>query len=185
MNKAIFLDKDGTLITDIPYNINRERITLEKNVAEALYKFQQDNYLLIVISNQAGIALGYFTEEQLCLAHEALRDLLSHYSVKLTAIYYCPHHPESRIEKLRIPCDCRKPLPGLLVKAAKEFDVDLSQSWMIGDILHDVEAGNRAGCRTILIANGNETEWEMNEWRRPCFQVTNMEEAADLILTSA
>ena len=88
-------------------------------------------------------------------------------------MYYCPHYPDGKIQKYKIECDCRKPKPGLILQAAREHDIDLSNSWMIGDILNDVEAGNRAGCKTILLDNGNETEWIWNEIRTPAFIVNN------------
>ncbi|HEU4633773.1 MAG TPA: HAD-IIIA family hydrolase, partial [Flavisolibacter sp.] len=93
-----------------------------------------------------------------------------------------PHFPLSKVAQYAIACNCRKPMPGLILKAAKDFNIDRSASWMIGDILHDVEAGKRAGCSTVLIDNGNETEWFMNRWRRPDFVTKDLYQAA-LIIT--
>jgi histidinol phosphatase-like enzyme len=109
--------------------------------------------------------------------------MLNNHGIMLSGFYYCSHHPQGKIEPYAIDCDCRKPKPGLLHKAAIELKIDLSASWMIGDILNDIEAGNSAGCRSILIDNGNETEWMMNEIRRPIAKVRNIDEAAEYIIS--
>ena len=182
MNKAIFIDKDGTLIPDIPYNVNPQLITLSNTAIPALQLLQKQNYLLIVISNQSGVARGYFKEEELQNVSDAIINLVSKEGITIDGFYYCPHYKEGSVKEYAIDCDCRKPKPGLLLKAAKDFDIDLKQSWMIGDILNDVEAGKAAGCRTVLLKNGNETEWIMNEKREPNFIVENLLEAAQTIV---
>ena len=179
MNKAIFIDKDGTLIHDVPYNVDPDRIELYAGAIPALADLKYRGYLIIVISNQAGIAHGYFEEYALETVKERLSILLG--DVGIDGFYYCPHHPQGIIDRYRLECDCRKPQPGMILQAAKDFQIDLSQSWMIGDILSDVEAGNRAGCKTILINNGNETEWELNSLRKPTFIVKDLVEASQLI----
>ena len=178
MNKAVFLDKDGTLIKDVPYNVNPDLIEFEDDAFESLRNLQDRGYKLIIISNQPGVALGYFKEEELKKVEEKITDLLGKNQVKLDGFYYCPHS-ENDI------CDCRKPKPGLLLNAAKDHDVDLSKSWMIGDILNDVEAGNRSGCKSILIDNGNETEWIMSSLRKPSFTARNLKEAAEFIMVES
>jgi len=179
--KAVFLDKDGTLIPDIPYNVNVDLIELEEATIEGLKQMKEEGFLLIVISNQAGIAKGYFTKEAVEKVKEKIAYLLQPHHIKIDGFYYCPHHPQGTVKEYAIECNCRKPLPGLLLQAASDFAVNLQQSWMIGDILHDVEAGKRAGCRTILLDSGNETEWQMNEWRTPDFTAKDLEEAATII----
>lgn len=181
-NKAIFLDKDGTLIPDIPYNVNPDLISLEEGAVDGLYCLQAIGYLLIIISNQSGVALGLFPEKELTGVHEKIRQLLEDNQIKLDGFYYCPHHPSGSVQGYNIRCDCRKPDPGLILRASQDLNIDLSASWMIGDILNDVEAGNKAGCRTILIDNGNETEWLINQSRQPEFTATTIKEAADYIL---
>jgi D-glycero-D-manno-heptose 1,7-bisphosphate phosphatase len=176
--KAIFLDKDGTLIPDIPYNVNPDLIFINSDVIEGLKLLKEENFLFIVISNQPGVALGYFEEEQLLNVKRKLEDLLQEHDISLNGFYYCPHLPGTVNKKYAMDCNCRKPLPGLLLKAAGENNIDLTQSWMVGDILNDVEAGKRAGCKTILINNGNETEWTINEFRTPDYSLANMKEAA-------
>jgi D-glycero-D-manno-heptose 1,7-bisphosphate phosphatase len=184
MNKAIFLDKDGTLIPDIPYNINPHVVTLQPDSIEGLKLLQNEGYLLIIVSNQSGVARGYFTEEKLQAVEIKMKELLAEHGILLSGFYYCPHHPKGIVKLFNINCDCRKPMPGMLLKAAIEHNIDLTKSWMIGDILNDVEAGNRAGCKTVLIDNGNETEWIPGERRMPAITCKSINEAADNILTT-
>jgi D,D-heptose 1,7-bisphosphate phosphatase len=179
--KAVFIDKDGTLIPDIPYNVNPERITIDSETIEGLRLLKEEGFLLIVISNQSGIAKGYFEEKDLDGVWNKIAELLQKYNLSIAAFYYCPHEVNGVIKPYAIDCKCRKPQPGMILKAAEEFRIDLSQSWMIGDILNDVEAGKRAGCSTVLIDNGNETEWEMTEARIPDFIAKNFLEAASHI----
>ncbi len=181
-SKAVFLDKDGTLVEDIPYNVDPERIRLTDGALESLQLLQAHGYQLIVVTNQSGIARGYFEEWDLHLVRQRIRELLSPAGVLLTDFYYCPHHPEGTVSKYAVDCFCRKPQPGMLYRAALEHDIRLADSWMVGDILHDIEAGNRAGCKTILIDNHHETEWNLNTIRRPKFTVRNLEEAARAII---
>ncbi len=180
---AIFLDKDGTLIQNVPYNVNPDRIRLAPRAGKAIDLLHQAGYRLVVVSNQSGVARGYFSEKALINVEERLRSLLQQEAdAPLDGFYYCPHHPDGTVPEYALTCHCRKPEPGMLLKAAYELDIDLTRSWMVGDILNDVEAGNQAGCRTILIDNGNETEWEMSINRQPDFIVTNLLEAAQAIL---
>ena len=183
MVKAVFLDKDGTLIDDVPYNVNPELINLKDGAVEGLQKLQRAGFKLIVISNQSGVARGYFAKEELEKVEHRIKEMLAGFGIKLDGFYYCPHHPEGRIAEYAIDCNCRKPLPGMLIKAAAEHHVNLKASWMIGDILNDVEAGNRAGCNSILIDNGGETEWiKNNPFREPEAVWANLKEAADFII---
>src|SRR5512138_359451 len=175
-SKAVFLDKDGTLVEDIPYNVDPERIRLADGALESLRILQDHGYRLIVVSNQSGVARGLFEEHELHAVRQKIRDLLAPAGVVLTDFYYCPHHPRGKVRKYAVDCFCRKPQPGMLYRAALEHDLRLSDSWMVGDILHDVEAGNRAGCKTILIDNDHETEWNLNTIRRPKFTVKNLED---------
>lgn len=180
--KAIFLDKDGTLVRDVPYNVSPEKIVLSREMIEGLKLFRENDFLLIVVSNQSGIARGYFSEQELYLAIRHTQYLLENEGVDLGGFYYCPHHPDGKVSKYSMDCDCRKPTPGMLLEAAKDHNIDLSQSWMIGDILNDVEAGKLAGCRTVLINNGNETEWIMNPQRCSDLISGSINEAAKSIL---
>ena len=182
MFPAVFLDKDGTLIPDIPYNVEPSKITLAPFAESALAMLRDRGFKLIVVSNQSGVARGYFPESALSGVEQRLQELLA--PIRLDGFYYCPHHPQGAIKRYQIACECRKPKAGMLLKAAQDHQIDLARSWMIGDILNDVEAGRTAGCRTILIENGNETEWILNDDRDPHFRVTNLAGAAEVILVS-
>lgn len=181
-NRAVFLDKDGTLIKDVPYNVDPGRIELLPGVIEGLQELQDAGYVLIGISNQSGLARGMFSEGQLQQVLQRLTSLLSEHGVNLDKVYYCPHHPEAVVEQYQKKCACRKPMPGMLQQAAKEYAVDLDHSWMIGDILNDIQAGHEACCRAILIDNGNETEWYMTKERIPDFSAESFLEAVKFIL---
>jgi D,D-heptose 1,7-bisphosphate phosphatase len=179
--KAIFLDKDGTLVDDIPYNVEPRRITLCSGAGAALRLLAGLDYRLFVVSNQDGIANGRFSEDAMLAVGDRLSDLLFREQVALEAFYYCPHHPHGTLARYACACSCRKPQPGMLLRAAREHDIDLSASWMIGDILHDVEAGNRAGCRSLLIDKGNETEWRLGPQRMPARMAPDLYAAALMI----
>jgi D-glycero-D-manno-heptose 1,7-bisphosphate phosphatase len=181
MKRAVFLDKDGTLIPDIPYNVNPGLITLEQG-AEALSKLADAGFRFVIISNQSGIARGYFSEEDMLAVQRKVETLLGEHRISLDGFYYCPHHPEGNVMRYARECDCRKPMPGMIRQAAAELSIDLSRSWMIGDILNDVEAGKKAGCKTILIDNGNETEWMLSDVREPDYKARNLSHAVELIL---
>jgi D,D-heptose 1,7-bisphosphate phosphatase len=182
MNAAVFLDKDGTLVEDIPYNVDPNVIQLSGFSLEGLKGLQNAGYLLVIVTNQAGVALGYFMEEQLKPVEQKIKGLYQSFDIDIAGFYYCPHHPDGNVAAYTINCDCRKPNPGLIKKAALELNIDLQRSWMIGDILNDVEAGSRAGCKTILLDIGNETEWLKGEYRTPDKSVKSINEAASYIL---
>lgn len=178
---AVFLDKDGTLVDDVPFNVDPRHIRLAAGAAPGLCLLAEAGYQLIVISNQAGVARGHFTEAQLAGVERHLRALLADIGVRLGGFYYCPHDPQGSIAPYAVSCACRKPAPGLLLRAAATHDIDLARSWFIGDILDDIEAGNRAGCRTVLIY-GNETQWRWSRERRPHAIVDDLDDAACTVL---
>lgn len=182
---AVFIDKDGTLIDNVPYNVDPALIRLAPGAGEALVRLKQLGYRLIVISNQSGVARGYFPESAIEGVKTRLAELLSEYDVALDGFYYCPHHPKGTVAAYAHACDCRKPHTGMFLIAAREHAIDLKRSWMIGDILDDVEAGHRAGCRSILIDNGNETEWDASPLRQPDHTVAGLKEAACAIAEAA
>jgi D-glycero-D-manno-heptose 1,7-bisphosphate phosphatase len=167
LRKAVFLDKDGTLIEDVPYNVDPALIRFNPHAVEGLQLLAQLGYLLVVVSNQSGVARGRFAEHDLGTVWKRLDSLLDPYGIDIEGYYFCPHHPEGEVEGYAFDCECRKPQPGLLQQAAREHAIDLAASWMVGDILNDIEAGHRAGCRTVLIDNGNETEWLTTPMRMP------------------
>jgi D,D-heptose 1,7-bisphosphate phosphatase len=180
-HRAVFLDKDGTLVDNVPYNVDPQYIRLCDGAAAGLQRLHAAHYKVFIITNQSGVARGYFSEAALLTVEQCLRDQLAAIGVPLAGFYYCPHHPDGTDPAYAINCHCRKPQPGLIQRAAQEHQIDRSQSWFIGDILHDVEAGRAAGCRTILIDNGNETEWHLSRQRLPHHIVADLTEAAQVI----
>lgn len=174
MHKAIFLDKDGTLLHDLPYNVNPSLITWQQDVFDALKMLAEKGYLLVIITNQSGVARGLFEEKDLLTLEKAMRNTLSEHGISLAGFYYCPHHLDGKIKKYTFDCDCRKPKPGMLLQAAKDLKIDLSASWMIGDTQSDVEAGNKAGCKTILIGD------KIMSKANPTYLVSTIKEAAKL-----
>lgn len=159
--KAIFLDRDGTINKYVGFLRNINDFELIDGVAEAIRKINESGYLAVVATNQPVIARGEVSFEELEEIHNKMETLLGKEGAYLDAIYYCPHHPHKGYEgerpELKIDCDCRKPKPGMLLKAAADFNIDLSRSWMVGDGENDIQAGINAGCKTVLLSNGNES----------------------------
>ena len=154
--RGLFLDRDGTLVWPRHYPSRPEELVLYEGIERELRLLHEAEFQLVLITNQSGIARGLFTEADLARMHDYLASELGRHGVEFAAVYYCPHHPEGSLGELAVACSCRKPEPGMLVRAAAELALDLERSWMIGDILDDVEAGRRAGCRTVLVDLGTE-----------------------------
>jgi D-glycero-D-manno-heptose 1,7-bisphosphate phosphatase len=157
-NATVFLDRDDTLLVDSGYIDHPDKVQLVNDATQAVKRLNEAGFKVVVASNQSGVARGYFDESQLDLIHKRLKDLLAGGGAKLDGIYYCPFldGPQASVEKYRRASELRKPAPGMLIKAARDLDLDLSKSWMIGDSARDVEAGQAAGCNTILLAtNGH------------------------------
>lgn len=181
MKPAIFLDKDGTLLVDVPYNVDPSRMVWAPGAREGVTLLGQLGHPLIVISNQSGVAMGRFSELALDPMRRRLEAMFRTQGAQLADFYYCPHHPDGTQPAYAVSCICRKPMPGLLRRAAADHGIDLRASWFVGDILNDVEAGARAGCHTVLLDNGHETEWARGRWRTPDETVPDMFMAARLI----
>ena len=148
--KACFLDRDGTINVEVSYLHEPEKLILEKNVPQALKLLQDNNFKLIVITNQAGVARGMYEEKDITAVHKKMDELLAQYGVKIDAYYYCMHHPDFNGK-----CGCRKPGTLLFQKAAEDFNLDLEKSFMVGDRLSDIEAGENAKCRkSYLVMSG-------------------------------
>ena len=153
--KAVFLDRDGTINKYVGFLRDIDQFELIEGVAEAIKRINASGYLCIVITNQPVIARGEVTVPQLEEIHNKMETLLGLEGAYIDGLYYCPHHPhkgfEGEIPGLKFDCECRKPKPGMLLKAAEEFNIDLSKSWMVGDGVNDIKAGENAGCKTCLI----------------------------------
>ena len=184
-DKAIFLDRDDTIIEDSGYINNPDQVKLISGVAKSLLEFKEMGFKLIVVSNQSGVARGILTEKTLADIHERLKVLLSEKGVLLDAIYYCPFHPEGAIPEYRRESDDRKPAPGMIFTAAQEHNIDLKQSWAIGNSLRDIDAGKRAGCKTILIETKTRSTLSLmlmkEEQPQPDFRAVNMKEAVNIV----
>ena len=150
-NRAVFLDRDGTIASDVHYCRRVEDFRLFPSVPDAVKLLNDNGFRVVVITNQSGIARGYFTEDTLNDIHRKLKDELAKSNAYVDGIYYCPHHPDDK-------CDCRKPKTGLFKDVAQAFDIDLSRSFGVGDSAMDIEAGKALGCKTILIGNSNRGE---------------------------
>ncbi len=184
-HKAVFLDRDNTLIEDPGYLNDASKVKLLPGVELALKSMAQAGYRLVVVTNQSAIARGLLTEAGLEQIHAELRRQLAEKGAHLDAIYYCPYHPEGTVEGFALDSDLRKPKPGMLLQAADELDLDLRQSWMVGDSPRDVEAGQRAGCRTIRVRVpahlAHASPPEEDEDTQADFVVRNLVDAAKLI----
>lgn len=154
MERVIFLDRDGTLNEEVHYLHKKEDLRFLDGVPEALRRFKENGYKLVVVTNQAGVARGYYREEDVKALHEYMNGLLRPLGAEIDCFFYCPHHPEYGDGEYRKCCHCRKPDTGMLEQAEQIFNVDKAHSWMIGDKLIDVEAGKNFGVRTVLVGTG-------------------------------
>ena len=151
LNKALFLDRDGTINVDKGYIYKPEDFVFLDGIVNAIKKYSQSGYLIIVITNQSGIARGYYTEYDLLALHEYIDALLLKENARIDKWYYCPHHPEAGIGLYRVDCNCRKPKTGMIEQAVAEFDIDVSQSLLVGDSPRDLECGEKMGIRSLYI----------------------------------
>jgi histidinol-phosphate phosphatase family protein len=169
-NKAVFIDRDGTMAVDAHYCSKPEDLKLYPNTTEGLKLLKQHGYTLIVITNQSGIGRGIFTEETLNVIHDKMKKDLAADGASVDGIYYCPHHPDQK-------CDCRKPKPKMVLQAVREHDIDLSRSFIVGDLQMDIDLGKSTGCPVIWIDHGT-----MTYEAPPDAIASDLLEAAELIL---
>jgi D-glycero-D-manno-heptose 1,7-bisphosphate phosphatase len=189
INRAIFLDRDGTLNEEAGYIASADRFRLYSFAAEALRLINQSDLKAIVLTNQSGVARDYFTETALIEIHELMRGTLRLQGARIDAIYYCAHHPDYGSPPYRLDCDCRKPRPGLAEKAARDFDLDLKRCYVIGDRYRDIETAYAVGARGVLVMTGygrEEYETRRREWpRQPDYVAEDLLEAVKWILAEA
>jgi len=171
-NRAVFIDRDGTMANDVGYCHRPEDFELLPNTAKAIRLLNQHNFKVIVITNQSGIARGYFTEETLAEIHEKMRGELAKEGAWVDAIYYCPHHPDDN-------CQCRKPKPKLALQAAKDHNIELEGSFVVGDLQMDIGLGKAIGCQTILIGTLPPMD---DESPKPDIVVPDLMKAAETIV---
>ncbi|MFC2006278.1 D-glycero-beta-D-manno-heptose 1,7-bisphosphate 7-phosphatase [Chloroflexota bacterium] len=184
MNRAVFLDRDGVITQEPPHYAHKlDQLALIPQSGDAIRLLNENGFMVVIVSNQAGIAYGYYQEEDTVSFNQIMRERLAKESAHLDAIYYCPHHAEAKVEKYRVDCDCRKPKPGMLIMAEKELGIDMKSSYIVGDKLTDIEAGKRAGCKTILVRTGYGVE-ELKCNHIECNYVANdLYDAAEYILS--
>jgi len=149
--RAVFLDRDGTIIEDVDYLTQIDQLRILPGVPQALRRLKEAGFLLIVVTNQSAVARGWLTEEKLAEIHAELNRRLKAEGAAVDAFYHCPHLPDGSVGRYARVCDCRKPAPGLFLRAAEEWGIDLSRSYAVGDAQRDVEAARRAGCFAILL----------------------------------
>jgi histidinol-phosphate phosphatase family protein len=184
--RAVFLDRDGTLIEESGYLDRLDRLIFYPYTVDAVRQLNRAGFLVVVITNQAGVARGIVREEFVQVAHDHISRRLQAGGARVDAFYFCPHHPAGIVESLRVRCDCRKPAPGMLRKAAADLDIDLQQSFCVGDRWHDVDAGYAAGTRTLLVRTGYgaSAEGAKREGPAPDAVVDNLAAAAAWILAN-
>jgi D-glycero-D-manno-heptose 1,7-bisphosphate phosphatase len=189
MNAAIFLDRDGVLIEDVHLLINSEDIRVLEGVPQALRSLKEAGFKLIVISNQTVVSRGLVTEQEVRAIHAEMERLLEQGGgPHLDGFYFCPHHPNATLPAYRTACECRKPRPGLLLRAACEHNLNLRASFVVGDRITDIIAGARAGCRTVLVQTGKhqappiETVEPLDESVQPDHVCADLKAAAEWIL---
>jgi D-glycero-D-manno-heptose 1,7-bisphosphate phosphatase len=183
---AVFLDRDGTISEEVGYVNHVSRLQLYPWSAEAIRKLNRAGRPVIVVTNQSGVARGYFSEELVREVHRKMIVELAAHGARVDGIYYCPHHPTGQLQAYRMDCRCRKPLPGMLEEAAQRFHIDLGSSYVVGDGYRDMQLGFNAGTHTILVLTGygrGEYEHHRHRWpRRPDWTAENLQEAVDIIL---
>jgi histidinol-phosphate phosphatase family protein len=168
-NRAVFLDRDGTIARDVHYCRRPEDFEILPTVPDAIKVLNKSGFNVVVITNQSGIARGYFTEQMLARIHQKMENELARDGARVDAIYYCPHHPDDG-------CDCRKPKTALFRRAAQEMGIDFNLSYVVGDLSMDIEAGKALGCRTILVTTGPEGTGALLD--PPHYIANNLKEAA-------
>jgi D-glycero-D-manno-heptose 1,7-bisphosphate phosphatase len=186
ISRAIFIDRDGTLCEEVGYLDDVDRLSVPDRSIEAVVRAGAAGYAVVVVTNQSGVARGYFGEDLVHRVHRLVRERIEARGGRLDAVYHCPHHPEAGEGEYRRDCDCRKPKPGMLERARDELGIDLERSYMVGDSIRDIEAGHAAGTTTILVLTGygrGELESDSTGWRvRPDHVAEDLLEAVEWIL---
>jgi len=158
-NKACFLDRDGVIIEEVNYLSSPDQVKVFPEAIEALKLLRDNNYKIIIVTNQAGVARGYFKLTDISLVHDKIDEILSRHNLSIDSYYYCPHHPKGSVPEYSIECNCRKPMPGMLLEAIDDHNINISKSFLIGDKMSDINAGKNVNCPGILVKTGHGSEY--------------------------
>lgn len=179
--RAVFLDRDGTIIEEKNYLSNPAQVILINGAAQAIRRLSKAGFLIVMVSNQSGVARGKFTEETVNAVNQQVEHLLWRQGAKLDAVYFCPHHEEGSCSRYAVSCNCRKPKPGMGLRAARELSIDLAESFMVGDKHSDIEFGQNCGMKgayLVLTGHGRQQQFAVEDGR----VVRDIQEAAGRIL---
>jgi len=182
MQAAVFLDRDGTLIEDTGYVGRIDAVRFLPGVGRAVKALNERGFRVVVVTNQAGVARGYFTEQDVIDVNDHIQKHMEEESAKIDRFYYCPHHVDGVVAEYKRDCRDRKPEPGMLERASRDMEIDLRESWVIGDKETDAEAGRRAGCRTVLLTGDTLTGRAGNGTD---YYASSLPEAVELVLTQS
>lgn len=186
LRAAVFLDRDGTINVEVGYLCRPEEFRLIDGSAEAIRRLNEAGFLVVVVSNQSGVARGYFDEAAVAGVNETMMRQLAQLGARLDAVYYCPHHPEGAVEQYRRECDCRKPGSGMVRRAEKDLGIDVTRSYVVGDHQGDILLAKNVGARSILVVTGHGAE-ELDKLKalgvKPDWIADNLAEAVDRILS--
>ena len=182
MERAVFLDRDGVIIEDVGYLNECGGIKFLPRVSDAIKLLNKNGFKVIVVTNQSGVARGYFTEERVQEINRSTCESLAKQGAFIDRIYYCPHNVEGTVSKYVKDCHCRKPNPGMIEEAAREFGIDVENSFVVGDKICDIEAGRRVGCKTILLTRGNSLTREEQTVLMPTDVALDLYEAVKWLL---
>ena len=175
--KACFLDRDGVLIEEVNYLSSPDQVNVYPAAIKALHLLKDNNYKIIVVTNQAGVAKGYFTEDSIPKIHDEIDRRLRPYELKIDHYYYCPHHPEGSVSEYAIKCNCRKPMPGMILQAVEDYNLDLNSSFLIGDKISDLLAAENSGCSGMLVETGHGMEHKQKALNQGFSVFSNIEQA--------
>jgi D-glycero-D-manno-heptose 1,7-bisphosphate phosphatase len=185
MRPAVFLDRDGTIVDELGYITPASTITIYPWSGDSIRLLKRAGYIVVMVTNQGGIGLGLYDHDFVKTTHDTLTRQFADAGAQIDAWYYCPHHPEAIVDEYRVHCGCRKPAPGMLHDAARDLEIDLSKSWVIGDQWRDVQLAHATGCRSVLLRTGHgaaqEAAWPADV-RPPTFVCDNLIAAVSAIL---
>ncbi len=185
MKRAVFLDRDGTINYDVGYLNHPDQLEFIPGAVEAIRMLREAGFSIVVITNQAGIAKGLIPEEQLPKINAAFSRMLDEVDAACDGLYYCPHHPEGKVEDYARACDCRKPAPGMLLQAAEDLDIDLVRSYVVGDKSSDVQLGHNVGATAVMVLTGHGRDEQKQypaDYTPPHYTCNTLYEAAQWIL---